>query len=308
MKSRSPLLWIAMLLVAVLGPGCASVTQLINKGIDLGTQIAEQEGKITHEQATSVHRVNTSLEKTMADITPEQEYYIGRAVAATILETYPAADAPAMNAYLNELGQALATASSKPCTFGGYHFLLLDSDEINAFAAPGGFIMVTRGLVRCCRSEDALAAVLAHEIGHVQNGHGLGAIKNSRLTSALTSLAVEAGRNFGSDKVKKLAEDLDGTIDDITQQLVTTGYARDKEHEADRAASAILEGIGYDPRALVSMLEEMNSRLRPGGYGFARTHPSPTDRIQEIGFPPMPESQGGPASRRTRFASAVGTI
>ncbi len=75
------------------------------------------------------------------------------------------------------LGQSLVIFSDRPETFGGYHFLLLDSNEINAFAAPGGLILVTRGMLQCCANEDELAAVLAHEIAHVEKKHGLTAIK-----------------------------------------------------------------------------------------------------------------------------------
>ena len=93
----------------------------------------------------------------------------------------------------------LSKTSDLPETFGGYHFLILDSDEINAFAAPGGFIFVTRGLLRCCKHEDAAAAVLAHEIGHVELRHGLQAIKKSRITTALTTLGIAGVKTFGGD-------------------------------------------------------------------------------------------------------------
>lgn len=291
-----------LLLLAALAAGCASVTKL-------GTQLGQGAGAITEEQATSINRSAEALEKTFADITPEQEYYIGRAVAATILQTYPAADEPAANAYLNELGQALAMASDRPQTFGGYHFLLLDSEEVNAFAAPGGLVLVTRGLVRCCGSEDALAAVLAHEIGHVQGKHGLRAIKKSRLTSALAILSVEAARNLGDEDLKQLTADFEGSIMDVTQTLVNGGYARGLEKEADEAAVAILGRVGYDPRALVSMLLKMGESVKPGGPGFGRTHPSPQDRIGAL--PPSlmdKRAMLDPAARRARFERAVGDV
>ena len=131
-------------------------------------------------------------------------YYIGRTVAATVLIKYRPQPDQNLNRYLNEMGQALAQFSTRPETFGGYHFLLLDSDEINAFAAPGGLILVTRGLVQCCRNEDQLAAVLAHEIGHVEKMHGLRAIRSGRLSSALTVLAVEAGKNLGGAQLAEI--------------------------------------------------------------------------------------------------------
>lgn len=121
-----------------------------------------------------VQRVAGAAQRATAEITPRQEYYIGRAVAATILKQYRPWNHPAANAYVNKVGQSLALVSDAPQTFGGYHFLVLDSPEINAFAAPGGLILVSRGLLACCGSEDELAAVLAHEISHVQLKHGLG--------------------------------------------------------------------------------------------------------------------------------------
>ncbi len=282
--------------------GCGTVTKI-------GTQIGQGSGVITEQQATSINKTGAALEKTFADITPEQEYYIGRAVAATILETYPPLDDPAANDYLNELGQTLAMASDRPETFGGYHFLLLDSDQINAFAAPGGLILVCKGLVSCCRNEDELAAVLAHEIGHVQDKDGLKAIKKSRLTSALTTIGVEAGRNLGSAKVKDLTEQFAGGIQDIIHTLVTSGYARGQEYQADAVSVEILGRVGYHTGAMVSMLEEMNRRWDPHGPGFARTHPSPRDRIEHVApvAGPAADRQSRPATR-DRFAAAMSGI
>jgi len=155
--------------------GCSTVAQY-------GTMAGEAAGVITSDQAASINRSAVAAEKTFQDITPKQEHYIGRSVAATVLEAYKPYDRASLNQYLTVLGQTLAQYSDKPETFGGYHLLVLETDEINAFAAPGGLILVSRGLLRCCRSEDALASVLAHEIGHVQNQHGLRAIKRGRLT------------------------------------------------------------------------------------------------------------------------------
>ena len=118
--------------------------------------------------ATSTIHAAPKLAKSAEDFTPDQEYYLGRGVAATLLGQYRALRTPAANEYLNLLGQSLAKYSTKPNTFGGYRFLLLDTPEINAFAAPGGLILVTRGLAQCAANEDELAAVLAHEIAHVQ--------------------------------------------------------------------------------------------------------------------------------------------
>ncbi len=275
MKNLHQTFKISALLGLALLIGCSTVTQL-------STQIGQGTGMLTEEQGQSIRNVSNAAIQSFQDLTPEQEYYIGRAVAATILESYPPLDNPEANTYVNLLGQTLAMASDRPETFGGYHFLLLDSDEINAFAAPGGLILVSRGLVACCEDEDALAAVLAHEISHVQNKDGLRAIKASRWTS-LAAVSLEEGfRNLGNEDLKEVANQFSGCIDDIAQTLVVNGYARGQEIAADASAVTILERVGYAPQALESMLGEMDKRLTPGGPGFARTHPSAKDRMTEV--------------------------
>ncbi len=279
--------------------GCATVTEI-------GATVGEATGAIRPEEAESLRRAGAAVGRTFEDITPEQEYYIGRSVSATVLSRYTPYDHPTANAYLNELGQALALASDKPETFGGYRFLILDSDEINAFAVPGGFIFITRGMLRLCRSEDELAAVLAHEIGHVQHEHGLRAIKSSRLVTAFTVLAIETTRTLAGDEVRQLTQAFEGSISDITSTMMTSGYARRLEREADAAALTILKRVGYDPAALTRMLKEMERQLKPGRRDFASTHPAPSDRIRDIrrmvdiGTPSAP-----PAVRRERFEAAM---
>jgi beta-barrel assembly-enhancing protease len=300
--NRRHVLPATILLVAVLAIGCSQVSQL-------ATQVAVDQGALSEDQAGSINRTVQAVERAWTDLTPEQEHYIGRAVAASLLAQYPPLDDAPANQYLNRLGQALALASERPETFGGYRFLLLDTDEINAFACPGGLILVTRGLLQCCESEDALAAVLAHEIGHVAGRHGLRAIKSSRLTSALTILASEGVRTFGSEDLAQLTADLEGSIADITQTLVRNGYSRDLEREADRAAVAILEEIGYNPRGLEAMLTVMQARWQPRGPGFMRTHPSPQDRLGEVR--PLLGSAGPlqpPVPRQARFTAALAGV
>lgn len=294
--------WLGLLAVALFTAGCAAVAQV-------GTAIGEASGTITAEQAQSINRTATAFDKTFKDITPEQEYYIGRAVSATVLRTYQPLDQEAANRYLNVLGQALAQVSDKPETFAGYHFQILDSNEVNAFAAPGGFIMVSRGLLRCCTSEDAVAAVLAHEIGHVQGAHGLRAIKTDRLTSALTIMASEGAKTFGGEEVAELTKTFEGSIGDITSTMMNRGYSRGLEREADASAIKILRRVGYDSNALVDMLRQMKKNLKPGGLDFAKTHPDPEDRIADVQLLIGSASRSPiPAARQQRFATALGKI
>ncbi|TAN37357.1 MAG: peptidase M48 [Verrucomicrobia bacterium] len=285
-----------LLAVAIFAIGCSTVTQVT-------TGVLQATGTITPQQAASINRSAAAIEKTFKDITPEQEFYIGRSVAATILTTYKPYNNEAATHYLNVLGQTLALAADKPETFGGYHFIIMDTDEINAFSAPGGFVMVSRGLIRCCRDEDALAAVLAHEVGHVENQHGLKAIKGSRLTGALTILALEAGKNLGGQNLADVTKAFEGSIGDITSSLVNKGYARDLEYQADASAIKILQRVGYNPAGLLDMLDQMKQRMPPGSAGFGKTHPDPQLRVEKAGAiigtaTPLTE----PAARQARFA------
>jgi predicted Zn-dependent protease len=255
------------------------------------------------ETATKVVK---ATQKATAEITPEQEYYIGRAVAASILQQYRPYKNQELNRYLNELGQSLAAASDKPQTFGGYHFLALDSDEINAFAAPGGLILVAKGLVKVARNEDELAAVLAHEIGHVQHQHGLGAIKQSRMMDLGGLLVKEGAKEFGGQDVNKLTNVFGESVGDITKTLMVNGYSRSQESEADTAAVTILKRVGYPPQALVGMLKKMKAQYPHDPVGFAKTHPDPLDRVadvqKKIGKKAAPAP---PEARQERYAKAM---
>lgn len=297
--------WSATIGILLLATSC----QKLDQAGQLGATVGVLTGTLTPEQAAALERSTAAIARTAEDLTPEQEYYIGRAVAANILQRYaPLAD-PEVNRYINTLGQGLALVSRRPETFGGYRFLVLDSDEINAFAAPGGLIFVTRGMLRCCPREDAIAAVLAHEIAHVQFRHGLRAIQQSRLTTAFTVLAAEGAKTFGSRELAELTSALEGTISDVTHVLLTSGYARDQEEQADRGAVEILMQAGYDPHALIEMLEEMKRRLKPGGLDFAKTHPDPGERIRRIQrMLPKESPPPAPPARHERFVRIMRKI
>lgn len=256
--------------------------QILDALSDIGAEIGKQTGVLTPEQAGSIKKAGSAIGKTFESITPEQEYYIGRTVGAVIINKYRAYDNETANRYLNLIGESLAQFSDRPEIFGGYHFLLMDSNEINAFSAPGGLVFISRGMLNCCKNEDALAAVLAHEIGHVQLQHGLQAIKNSRLNSAFTILATESAKQFGGQDLKDLTTAFEGSINDITSTMMNSGYARSCEKEADKTAILILKRAGYDPNGLTAMLMEMKKQLKPGGLDFAKTHPSPDSRIADI--------------------------
>ncbi len=283
--------------------------QTMETATTLATAVGQGAGVISPSQADSIRKTAKAVSRSAEEFTPEQEYYIGRSVGAVVLGKYPAYDQSALNAYLNLIGQTLAQASDLPAIFGGYHFLALNSNEINAFATPSGLVFVTRGLLRCCRNEDALAAVLAHEIGHIQLRHGMEAIEKARVTEALTTIAVEGAKNLGSRQLASLTNTFGGAITDITGTLITKGYSRSSEYGADQAAVKLLRRVGYDPNGLVEMLTVMKQNLKAGGLDFAKTHPAPEDRVKEI------QNQGlaykaisAPASRQARFVKALGSL
>ena len=249
---------------------------------DFGTAVASQTGVISERQADSVRRSARAVERSAEDITPEQEYYIGRSVGAVITDRYELYEDEEANRYINTLGQSLALFSRRPETFGGYRFQILDSDEINAFATPSGIVFVTRGLLNLASSEDGVASILAHEIGHIEYQHGLQAIRTSRITAALTSVAITGTQFATSEDLAELTATFEDSIDDITQTLINSGYSRSAEREADRAAVRIMKRAGYDPAGLIAVLEEMDLRLDPRGLDFAATHPAPDSRISDI--------------------------
>jgi predicted Zn-dependent protease len=288
-------------LVVMLMSGCEEVRQLVD--------FAQQQGAIDANEAESINRGAAALEKSWQDLTPKQEYYIGRAVAAQVFQSYTPLDQSAANTYLNLLGQTLAIFSERPETFGGYHFVLLDSDEINAFAAPGGLIMVSRGMVSCCQTEDELAAVLAHEICHVELEHGLRAIKQGRLTEALTIVAAESAKQLGSEDLAAVTREFEGSVGDVVKTLTTSGYSRTQERDADAAAVRLLRRAGYPEAAMLTMLNRMDQRLaHAGGLGFAKTHPSARSRAATLVATVVASSQPTDPVRQARFSTAMQPI
>jgi predicted Zn-dependent protease len=286
----------------ILLAGCASITpgSLLSAATNSDT---------TGAVVQAAKAVGTAMQ----EITPEQEYYIGRAVAANILSTRKVMEDPKATHYLNVLERALSLYSDRPETFGGYHLLIMDTDEINAFSAPGGLILVTRGLLRCASSEDTVAAILAHETSHVVLKHGLKAISAARWTAAVQA-GVNAGVQVaGSEQTKQLTGVFGDSVNDITSTMVNSGYSRDLEFQADNMALRIMRRAGYDPRAFEAMLNVMKTKLKPGGTDFAKTHPDPKDRVVAVekslsGQPPVIITPAIAAARQARYQAALGDI
>jgi predicted Zn-dependent protease len=214
-------------------------------------------------------------------INDSEEYYVGRAVAARILAKYPLYQNPKLTEYVNEVGQTLARKSARPQTFRGYHFAVLDTPELNAFACPGGTIFITKGLVQTCATEDQLAAVLAHEVGHVANKDGINSISKARWTEVWTAMGAEAARQYGG-VAGNLVTLFEGSIDDVFKTVVVNGYSRTAEEAADRDAVATLTKAGYDPKALPQILNKMMAKEKGAAGGIFKTHPPTSERLAKL--------------------------
>lgn len=230
--------------------------------------------------------IGEAVVKGVQDITPEQEYYLGRAVAARLLERYPLQRQSRRDRYLNEIGTYLARFSTQPETFGGYRFAVVDSNEVNAFAAPGGLILITRALYRTAENEDQLAAVLAHEIAHVALRHGMNAIQQSNLTQAGVLIGKEYARREGAGDLARVDElvGLFGTsVEDVVHTMAVSGYSQGQEFDADRAALEMLYRSGYNPEALAGFLRNLAAKTGAmATQGFGATHPAASARLTRV--------------------------
>ncbi len=288
---------------------CAAASVLAScTAVQKGADILAAQGKISEKDRAALVQTSQALRSTFADITDEEEYYIGRAVSAVLLSQYKVYNAPSLARYVNLLGTAIVYNSDRPETYGGYHFAVLDSDEVNAMAAPGGFVFVTRGLVRRCTNEEMLAAVLAHEIGHVSARHGLQSIKKSRLVDAFTVIGNQATQQLNSDQLAKLTGYFEGALGDILETLVGRGYDRKYEFAADDLAVKFSARTGYDPRGLAAFLKTMEQEKTSGPVaGWFKTHPSAADRLARVNAD-ITALKAVPATldvRTARFAAAV---
>jgi predicted Zn-dependent protease len=237
---------------------------------------------VTSDDVSTAIEVGTALRDASREISESEEYFIGRAVAANIFYRYDSVENDSLQQYMNRVGAAVACFSPRPTTYGGYHFMLLDSDEINAMACPGGLVFVTRGLFDLAESEDELAGILAHEVAHVALEHGLRSVEKAKMVDALSLMGTEAAERWGSNQVREISEQYGDVVEDITSNLVTKGYSRDSEKQADSLAVEILDRSGYDPHALERVLQRMSLMDERSGPGFWQTHPSPEDRLEVV--------------------------
>ncbi|MEW6657470.1 MAG: M48 family metallopeptidase [Thermodesulfobacteriota bacterium] len=221
------------------------------------------------------------MQKLTARVSEADEYRLGRAVAAQVLATHPLVRDPRLQLYVNEVGQTVARKSSRPQTFRGYHFAVLESLEPNAFAAPGGTILITRGFLKLCANEDELAAALAHEVAHVAHRDGINSIAKSRRAEKAASRRIAAAKERGG-QAAEMATLYEDSIHEVFKTMATNGYGRTAEWAADQEALRTLDRAGYNPGALAALLTKMAAQEKIERRGIYRTHPPTGLRLNKI--------------------------
>jgi predicted Zn-dependent protease len=236
----------------------------------------------SHVDIGSIGRIAQQTFKAATPLSDEEEYYIGRAVAAKILSSYSLLENKKLTEYVNLVGQTVAIHSDEPITYGGYHFAVLNSKEINAFACPGGIIFITKGMINAVQNEDELAAVLAHEVAHINHRDGVSSIQKARLTEVATLIGTETAKRYTPAQVSQLVSLFEGSVDDVFKTIVVNGYNKSQEYNADESALTYLSRAGYDPEALEDFLERLASQTQSSGGGIMKTHPATTERIENV--------------------------
>jgi predicted Zn-dependent protease len=215
----------------------------------------------------------------------QQEIALGAQAHQDVLKEYAALDNPALQAYVNEVGQRLAQQSHRPAL--NWHFTVVDSPDVNAFALPGGYVYITRGLMAYLNSEAELAGVVGHEIGHVTARHGV------RQQSAATAVGV--GAVLGSILVPGMNNQAGATLLQTLAQAWTSGYGREHELESDRLGAEYLARTGYNPQAMIEVIGVLKNQelfaaeqaKRDGRqlrtyHGTFATHPSNDARLKQV--------------------------
>jgi predicted Zn-dependent protease len=216
--------------------------------------------------------------KSLSDLKPVQEpeeIEIGEGVVETLLGARPLLDDPELQRYVNTVGRWVAQQSERPDL--PWHFGVNDSDHINAFAAPGGFIIVTRGMMRQLRNEAELAGVLGHEIAHVTQKHHLRALRKSAVVSLLgEGVSAAAGDSQHAEIVKKLVGP--------TKELYARGLDKADEYEADRIGAVLAARAGYDPYGLPAVLTTLAAADPKDNFLslLYKTHPLPQARLDTL--------------------------
>lgn len=249
-----------------------------------------------------------SGKKQVVLMSEEKEISLGREMDPEIRKQYGAYEDPKLQDYVQRVGEKLAGLSHRPELF--YRFTVLDSPEVNAFALPGGYVYITRGLLVYLNSEADLAAVLGHELGHVTARHAV--------RQYTTAMAAQIGYTIGSIFVPEIGSQAGSTLFNVLGTALVRGYGRQHELESDRLGAQYLALAGYDPDAMLEVLEVLKDQeefeveraklegREPSVYhGVFATHPSNDQRLQEVVKEAQPQKVVVPRIGRNDYLSNI---
>ncbi len=236
----------------------------------------------------------------VAGVSEQEEQNIGREITGRMLGAAPLVNDAALQSYVNRVGRWIATQSERPNL--PWRFAVIDTASINAFAAPGGYVMVTRGLYEILDNEAQLAGVLAHEIAHIVRRHHVTVMQKSAALSAGAQLAQRDNRSA-------LINNMIGS----GAEVFARGLDKSAEHEADAMGVILAARAGYNPFGLIDVLHKLAARGASDGSLalLFKTHPAPGDRLDELGAALTPRVGSLPTGRELdirRVAAGAGSM
>ncbi len=236
-------------------------------------------------------RQAAAVARTLLPISTAKEIDIGRGIAATIAGRYPVSSDEALTRYVNLVGLTVASQDPRPDIT--YRFAVLETPTVNAFAAPGGYVFITRGSLGLIRNEAELAGVLAHEVGHVNARHVINQIRKSDTMREIRNVVDIQGVT------------LDRIVGTGTNALFM-GLSREDELEADSLGLEYAAAAGYDPGGLAAFVGRLNAHAGEGALAdFFATHPKPDDRIARLTAITQREHLAGGVDLASRYREFV---
>lgn len=218
----------------------------------------------------------TSVKKAITPVSEEEEILLGQSIASNLLSLAPLHPDQALQKYVNQVGRWVASHSERPDL--PWTFAVLDDKDINAFATPGGYIVLTKGLLLKLQSEAELAGVLGHEIAHVLKKHHLNAMQKAHAKTALqesASLVMDAKGKQNQDVLKYAS---------IGTELYSKGLDKEDEFESDRMGVVLAVRAGYEAFGLPAVLLSLQNEVGQSAslQLLLETHPTPADRLNQL--------------------------